>query len=68
MPKKSAMGDLLGRYTHQQIPASELIVRGDSGQIYIKFQTSTEEVVIVITPDQVLDLVRLLEDVIEELD
>jgi hypothetical protein len=68
MPKKSAMDDLLGRYTHQQIPASELMVWGDAGQIYIKFQTSTEEVVIVTAPDQVLDLVRLLEDVIEELD
>jgi hypothetical protein len=68
MPKKSAMDDLLGRYTHQQIPASELMVRGGSGQIYIKFQTSTEEVVIVTAPDQVLDLVRLLEDAIEELD
>jgi uncharacterized FlaG/YvyC family protein len=62
------MDDLLGPYTHQQIPASELMVRGDSGQIYIKFQTSTEEVVIVIAPDQVLDLVRLLEDVVEQLD
>jgi hypothetical protein len=67
MPKKSAMDDLLGRYTHQQIPASELMVRGDSGHIYIKFQTSTEEVVIVIAPDQVLDLVRLLEDVMTNL-
>jgi hypothetical protein len=68
MNKRSAMDDLLGRYTHQQIPISELKVRRENGQIYIKFQTSTEDIVVVIGSDQVLDLIGLLEDVVEELD
>jgi hypothetical protein len=68
MAKKAVMGDLFGQFTHQQIPVSELMVRGENGRAYISLQTFTEDIVVAIEPDQVLNLVRLLEDAVGELD